>query len=99
MNTLYSELQWLPRPALEFREKLKTLRNSADHLGRELQSLALQALDLNQLTMLARTINKFRADGRSLDPLVPFRLAVLSNATIDLIGPALVARAARRGFA
>jgi FkbH-like protein len=99
MNSLYSELQWLPRPASGFRAKVKTLGNSADHLGRELQSLALQALDVNQLTTLARTINKFRADGRSLDPLVPFRLAVLSNSTIDLIVPALVASAARHGIA
>jgi FkbH-like protein len=98
MNSLYSELQWLPRLTSEFREKVKTLGNSGDNLGRELQSLALHALDVNQLTTLARTINKFRADGRSLDPLVPFRLAVLSNSTIDLIVPALVASAARHGI-
>ena len=98
MNLLYSELQWLPRLTSEFREKVKTLGNSDDNLGRELQSLALHALDVNQLTTLARTINKFRADGRSLDPLVPFRLAVLSNSTIDLIVPALVASAARHGI-
>jgi FkbH-like protein len=98
MNSLYSELQWLPRLTPEFREKVKTLGNSGDHLGRELQSLALQALDVNQLTTLARAINKFRADGRPLDPLVPFRLAVLSNSTIDLIVPSLVASAARHGI-
>jgi FkbH-like protein len=98
MNSLYSELQWLPRPTPDFRERVKTLRNSASP-GRELQSLALQALDTNQLTALARTIDRFRAEGRSLDPLVPFRLAVLSNSTIDLIVPALVASAARHGVA
>jgi hypothetical protein len=85
MNPLLSELQWLPRPTQEFRQKLKALGNSAQHLGSELQSLASQALDVNQLTALAATINKFRADGRSLDPLVPFRLAVLSNSTVDLM--------------
>ena len=69
------------------------------HLGRELQSLALHALDVNQLTKLAKTIGKARADGRSLDPLIPFRLAVLSNSTIDMIVPALVASAARHGIA
>lgn len=99
MNSFYSSLQWLPRPTQDFREKLKALENSSDQLGRELQSLALQALDLNQLTRLARTINKSLADGRSLHPLVPFRLAVLSNSTIDLIVPALVASAARHGVA
>jgi FkbH-like protein len=34
-----------------------------------------------------------------LDPLVSFRLAILSNSTVDLIVPALVASAARRGIA
>jgi len=99
MNSLYSELQWLPRPPREFRERLRDLENSAGQLGRELQSLALHALDVNQLTKLAKTIGKARADGRSLEPLVPLRLAVLSNSTIDLIVPALVASAARHGIA
>jgi FkbH-like protein len=99
MNPLLSELQWLPRPTQEFRQKLKALGNAAQHLGSELQSLASQALDVNQLTALAAIINKLRADGRSLDPLVPFRLAVLSNSTVDLIVPALVASAARHGIA
>ena len=99
MNPLLSELQWLPRPTQEFRQKLKALGNSAQHLGSELQFLASQALDVNQLTALAATINKLRTDGRSLDPLVPFRLAVLSNSTVDMIAPALVASAARHGIA
>ncbi len=99
MNSLYSELKWLPRPPVDFRERLKDLGNSAGPMGRELQSLALHALDVNQLTNLSKAIAKARAAGRSLDPLVPLRLAVLSNATIDLIVPALVASAARHGIA
>ena len=71
----------------------------SDHLGRELQALASHALDLNQLTKLAKAIDKARSDGKSFDPLVPFRLAMLSNSTIDLIVPALVASAARHGIA
>jgi hypothetical protein len=54
MNSLYSELQWLPRPPREFRERLRDLENSAGQLGRELQSLALHALDVNQLTSWPR---------------------------------------------
>ena len=73
--------------------------SSAPPLGRELQSLALHALDLNQLTKLAKAIGKTRLDGKSLEPLTPFRLAVLCNSTIDLIVPALVASAARHGIA
>ncbi len=98
MNSLYSELQWLPRASREFREKLKSLGNSDADLGRELQSLASHALDVNQLTSLAKAIGKARAEGKSLHPLVPFRLAMLSNSTIDLIVPALAASAARHGL-
>ena len=103
MNALYSEMQWLPRAPRDFAERLKALQNSAGPLGRELQALALHALDLNQLTKLAKAIGKARpeatAGGKSLEPLVPFRLAVLSNSTIDLIVPALVASSARHGIA
>jgi FkbH-like protein len=103
MNPLYSELQWLPRLPEEFSARLKALGNSAGPQGRELQALALHALDLNQLTKLAKAIGNARAKaesaGKTLDPLVPFKLAVLSNSTIDLIVPALVASGARHGIA
>ncbi len=99
MNSLYAELQWLLRVPPEFPSKLKALPDLDAPLGNELQSLASPALDLNQLTKLAKAIAKARAGGKSLDPLTPFRLAVLSNSTIDLILPALVASAARHGIA
>jgi len=99
MNAVYAELQWLPRAPEDFSARLKALGNSAGPLGRELQSLALHSLDLNQLTRVAKCIARARAEGKSLDPLVPFRLAVLSNSTIDLIVPALVASAVRHGIA
>jgi FkbH-like protein len=99
MNPLYSELQWLPRAPDEFSGRLKALANAPGPLGRELQALALHALDLNQLTKLAKAISNAHANSRSLDPLTPLRLAVLSNSTIDMIVPALVASAARHGIA
>jgi FkbH-like protein len=99
MNPLYAELQWLPRVPQEFSERLKALGKSTGPLGRELQALALHALDLNQLTKLAKLIRNAHTEGKSLAPLTPFRLAVLSNSTVDLIVPALVASAARHGIA
>ncbi len=103
MNPLYTELQWLPRAPREFSERLRALGSLSGPVGRELQSLALHALDLNQLTKLAKSVGKARSDdksdGKSLHPLAPFRLAMLSNSTIDLIVPALVASAARHGIA
>jgi FkbH-like protein len=99
MNALYSELQWLPRTPEEFPERWKALGDCCSPVGRELQAIASHALDLNQLTKLAKTIDKARLDGKSLDPLMPFRLAVLSNSTVDFIAPALTASAARHGVA
>jgi FkbH-like protein len=99
MNPLYAELQWLPRAPQGFSESLKALEGQVGPLGRELQALALPALDLNQLTKLARVIGKARSNGKALDPLAPFRLAVLSNSTIDLVVPPLIASAARHGIA
>src|SRR5215469_18053941 len=99
MNTIYTDLQWLTRPAPDFSVKLKAVGSSGRPLGSAFQSLASHALDLNQLTKLAKAIGKAHAAGTPLDPLTPFRLAVLSNSTVDLIVPALVASAARHGVA
>jgi FkbH-like protein len=99
MNPLYSELQWLPRAPREFSARLKDLADAVGPLGSELRALALHALDLNQLTKLAKFIGRARTEGKLLAPLVPFRLAILSNSTIDMIVPALVASAARHGIA
>jgi FkbH-like protein len=99
MNPLYAELQWLPRAPVDFPARLKALGNSGGPVGRELQELALHALDLNQLTKLAKAIGRLHSDGKPLAPLTPFRLAVLSNSTIDFLVPALVATAARHGVA
>ena len=98
MNTLYSELLWLQRTPEDFSARVRALSNSTDPLGREIRELASYGLDLNQLIKLAKAIEKARFDNRPLDSLVPFRLAVLSNSTIDLVVPALVASAARHGI-
>lgn len=99
MNPLYSELQWLPRAPQDFSRVLKSTADSGVSLGRELRALASHALDLNQLTKLSKCVGKALAAGKDLEPLVPFRLAVLSNSTIDFIVPALVASASRHGIA
>jgi len=97
MNLLYTDLQWLPRAPRNFSEQLKALGHSP--AGGNIQALATHALDLNQLTKLAKVIGKLVGEYKPLDPLVPFRLAVLSNSTYDLIVPAFVASAARHGIA
>jgi FkbH-like protein len=56
-------------------------------------------LDQSQLDHLAKAIERVREGGRTLEPLVPFRLGLLSNATVDLLVPPLIATAARHGIA
>jgi FkbH-like protein len=99
VNCLYSHLQWLPRSPRDFTDRLKALAVVEGPTGQELRALASYCLDLNQLTKLAKAIDKLRSQSKSLDPLVPFRLAVLSNSTIDMFVPALVASAVRHGIA
>ena len=99
VDPLYSELRWLPRASLDFQGRLQSLEMAAGPIGAELRALAKHALDLNQLNKLAKAIGKAVAKGKSLEPLIPFRLAVLSNSTLDLLGPAMVASAARHGVA
>jgi hypothetical protein len=98
MNQLYAELQWLPRGPHDFSARVKSLGNSNEPVGTEIRVLASHALNLNQLTSLAKAMGKARGNGKSLDPLVPFRLAVLSNSTFDLIVPARVSTCSLPGI-
>jgi FkbH-like protein len=96
---LYTGLAWLPHAPEDFTLRCRALLDSADPLGTRIRELAGFALDPNQLTRLAGIIEKARKAGRSLAPLTPFRLGILSNATVDFTAPAMVASAARHGIA
>jgi len=99
MDSLHTELHWLPAPPADFSQQLKALIAGDATNGAALQALASYRLDLNQLTKLSRPIARSIATGQPLQPLLPFRLAVLSNSTVDLLGPALIASATRHGIA
>ena len=96
---LYTELAWLPRPPEDFHARCRNVSEQEGGLGSSIQALARYALDENQLTRLAKLIGEAREQRLSLSPLVPFRLAIVSNATSQFIVPALVASAARHGIA
>ena len=96
--SIYSELAWLPNVNAQFGADLKKLSGTDDSVGKDLQRLATHALDLNGLMKLAKNAVRLRAERGSLAPLVPFRLAVLSNGTLDFIAPALVGSALRYGI-
>jgi len=89
---------WLRPPPTDFQQQCKALLTGSENLGSRVQALASHSLDENQLHRLAKAIQKLRADGKSLAPLTPFRLGLLSNSTTDFIEPALIATAARHGI-
>jgi FkbH-like protein len=100
-DDLYTRLAWLPPKPEDFVARCRALladEGGAD-LGRRLQGLANFALDENALNRLAKVLAQARTAGRSLAPLTPFRLGVLSNTTSHFLVPALVATAARHGIA
>ncbi len=96
---LYRRLSWLPAPPADFSARCKRLPVGAGERGREIKALANHALDEHQLARLGRAIGAARVAGVSLAPLLPFRLGILGNGTLDLIVPSLVASAARHGVA
>ena len=98
MSAFYSDLSWLPRPPRDFNSLCRTASQESESLGARLRALASCGLDENQLIRLAKVISGARAEGKPLDPLTPFRLALISNSTVDFIVPCLTATAARYGF-
>ena len=97
-NDLYTNLAWLPQAPGDFTARCRLFSESDGESGRSLRALASYSLDENQLNRLAKVIRKVRENGRSLHPLAPFRLGVLSNATVDFLLPSLVATAPRHGM-
>jgi FkbH-like protein len=97
-DDLYASLAWLPRVPADFRQRCRALREAPD-AGRSVIALAQYALDENQLRRLADALGALRADPGSTPALTPFKLAVLGNATLEPVVPALVASAARYGIA
>ena len=96
---LYRKLAWLPKPPADFSSRCKDLAGNSGPLGKNIRFLATHALDELQLSRLGRAIKTARHADQSLAPLVPFRLGLIGNGTIELIAPVLVATAARHGFA
>ena len=97
-SDLYADLAWLPQAPDDFRQRCRAVAASTQP-GPELQALAGHALAEHQLDRLGRTIEALAAAGTSLAPLIPFRLGLMGNGTLDLLVPTLIASAARHGIA
>ena len=75
------------------------MRDGPEPLGQTILDLSRYALSGSQLSRLAGVIEAALAEGRDLAPLTPLTLGLVCNVTTDAIRPALIATAARHGFA
>jgi FkbH-like protein len=85
------DLPWLPAAADDFRAQARALRQGDTADERAIRKLATAALTLPQLELLAKIVPKATL------PLgtASVKLALLSNATTDLLVPAIVGSAPR----
>lgn len=92
------DLPWLQRPHADFRQRLATLtQTETGDWAPGLTSLAKCAFGLNQAVVLSRALRQRRSQ-RPQTTLIPFRLGLISHATVDLIVPCLEATALRYGI-
>jgi len=96
-ENLYASLGWLPEPPEDFRRRCRIALESADP-GRAVAHLATYSLNEIQLRKLAATAESLKQKAGTLKPLTPFKLAILGNATLDPLVPALIATALRHGI-
>ncbi len=93
------ELGWLPAAPADFTPQCKRLLDEPLGLGARIAVLARHALSDSQLKRLSGLIRQAQARGLDMAPLQPLHLGIVSNATTSLLCDALMATAARHGFA
>ncbi|HEV2673688.1 MAG TPA: HAD-IIIC family phosphatase, partial [Aliidongia sp.] len=98
-NTLLAELSWLRRQPHDIAQQCRALLDGGSDLGSKIRALAGHALDDTNLGRLCKVIRRAQTEGRSLSPLTPLRLGIVSNATTQFLVPSLIASAARHSIA
>jgi FkbH-like protein len=93
------DLGWLSAAPSDFRLRLRATLSGSSPCGELLHGLATHRADAALAGAFDRTLKRLRASSADLSPLIPFRLSVLSNATVDLIADALPIAAARHRIA
>jgi len=93
------ELPWLPKPTSDFNIRCTQLSDHSS-LASEVKFLAQSALTINQSNRLYLAIKKLNTESHALlsSALIPFKLGIASNATMDLLIPSIVTAALRNGI-
>ena len=93
------DMPWLPRLGDDFKARLAAIvQDEAADWGTHLPALAQQALGMNQALAMSRALRQLRQRKPS-KALTPFKLGLVSNATVDFVVPWLEATALRYGIA
>jgi FkbH-like protein len=94
-----STLPWLPPAPSNFRALCREIEEKSTDWAPALRLLAQYALNNSQLDTLARSLERLRSRHGGQSPgLQPFRLGLVSNATVKLLSPAISASALRYGL-
>ena len=92
------ELPWLLRTPADFKTRLMAAQqDTAADWGSAMSGLARHAIGLNQALSISRAMKRLR-DDRPSNTLAPFKLGVISHATMDFVVPFLEATALRYGI-
>lgn len=85
------ELGWLPDAPADFRARLRCLRESGAASMEDLRKLAITRLDLTQLHALSQLLGRLK----TIDDTAWSKVAILSNASTEMVTSALPATALR----
>ncbi|MGH1402753.1 MAG: HAD-IIIC family phosphatase [Alphaproteobacteria bacterium] len=94
-NRIYQDLAWLPEISKPLKDRLRDKTTEDKDLASLLLQFSKQRLDNMHLNMVAKLYDKIEKNLEFQTSLSPFKLAILSTSTFDLISPALKATALR----
>jgi FkbH-like protein len=95
----FADLPWLPEAPSDFSSRCRAANTLDTPVGETLHYLAQHAAQPRQAVAFRRALDKALEAGADLGPLLPFKLGIVSNATMDFIADDIPLAAARHGVA
>ncbi len=97
MDWELTSLPWLAAPPDNFKQQVQQFADSDQPCGKGLRSLATSRLSIRQTLTLYNNLEKIHEKG-NLAPLIPFRLSIVGDGTLDSLVPQLQVAALRYGL-